>query len=213
MKKTAIYGLLGLQLFTLMGVCFIAIRIYATEKSVKTTQESLINTVAFMDDLVKKRKVEEEMNRPLAIGEKAPDFSLVADNGNKISLDTYKGEPVLLVFTEPGCEYCELFFPVLNDYLTRENSIEVAVMHFNSTQEENKAYKEEFQLKATFLAASEQDLINYKARTTLKAVLVDEAGNIANVGEVFEIEDIETLIATAGLSENSDNSTSEEKAG
>ncbi|WP_109830034.1 TlpA family protein disulfide reductase [Reichenbachiella versicolor] len=193
MKKQSAIIFFTLQIITLIGVCGISYQTYTTEQNLRTTQSSLANTIAYMDELAENKRIQEEMNKPLMIGDKAPDFSLTTDSGQLVTLESYKEKPLLLVFTEAGCEYCEEFFPVLNDFEEQKSDIAVAVMQFNSTVEENKAYKEERGIKATFLNATEQELLNYKVHNTLTAVLIDKEGDVANIGEVFELSDILTL--------------------
>ncbi len=43
----------------------------------------------------------------LQVGEKAPNFTLVAANGHQVHLSDFLGQPVVLLFSATGCSSCE----------------------------------------------------------------------------------------------------------
>src|SRR5438874_8865759 len=50
----------------------------------------------------------------LRVGKKAPDFTLPSAIGADVSLQSYAGRKVLLVFTQAGCGPCQQIVPELN---------------------------------------------------------------------------------------------------
>jgi methylamine dehydrogenase accessory protein MauD len=62
-------------------------------------------------------------------GVKAPDFTLPATTGQEVSLHDFAGRPVLLVFTQVGCQPCHRIVPELNR-LQQQGALQVvAVAH------------------------------------------------------------------------------------
>ncbi len=43
----------------------------------------------------------------LQVGEKAPNFALVASNGSQLHLSDFLGQPVVILFSATGCSSCE----------------------------------------------------------------------------------------------------------
>jgi peroxiredoxin Q/BCP len=93
----------------------------------------------------------------LAVGDKAPDFNLPSSTGEKISLKSLKGKPVILFFyprdNTPGCtkEACGF-----RDALPRFKKISVAVLGIsNDSLESHKKFIDKFGL--TFPLLSDED--------------------------------------------------------
>jgi peroxiredoxin Q/BCP len=93
----------------------------------------------------------------LAVGDKAPDFNLPSSTGEKISLKSLKGKPVILFFyprdNTPGCtkEACGF-----RDALPRFKKISAAVLGVsNDSLESHKKFIDKFGL--TFPLLSDED--------------------------------------------------------
>jgi len=55
----------------------------------------------------------------LAIGDKAPSFTLQDLQGNTVRLSDYAGSPVVLRFFLTDCKFCRADTPILNEYYER----------------------------------------------------------------------------------------------
>lgn len=126
----------------------------------------------------------------IAVGEKAPDFTLRDQDGEKVSLSDYRGRKVLLIFY-PGD-----FSPVCGDQLSiyqevkpqiAEHGVELVGISVDSSYA-HKAFQEKLGIDTTLLAdfhpkgevasayGSYLDRFGFANRTL---VLVDEGGQVA----------------------------------
>lgn len=62
---------------------------------------------------------------------KAPDFSLPSVDGNIISLDNFRGKPVILVFWRVHCPSCEYQMPFLQAFYDKWSDDEIALITVN----------------------------------------------------------------------------------
>jgi len=90
----------------------------------------------------------------LSVGEKAPDFNLLDQNSQSVSLDSYRGQHVLLYFypkdDTPGCttEACNF----RDDYSSYQNAKVVILGVSPDTPTSHKKFQEKYQLPFTLLA-------------------------------------------------------------
>ena len=204
MKKSILISLFCLQILTLAGVGATAYftfmnkaRIRATQRVLVDTQESLSSTVAFMDKIAKAEQEQEAAQRPLASGTAAPNFSLADENGQTVSLQDLQGQKTLLVFSQESCPYCKNFYPVLNEFQATQDDVRVVIMQLDSTPEQNKAYKEQEGIHATMLAATANELQQYKVMQTPTSVLLDEEGTVLGVQAVSQLAELQGFVQSA----------------
>jgi len=93
----------------------------------------------------------------LEIGEKAPDFSLVADNGKPYKLSSKVKDKVLLVFYPgDGTPICTKQMVDYKNSLAEFNQLDVEIIGVSSNDpESHKAFKKENDLPFTLLSDSE----------------------------------------------------------
>ncbi|MBZ2174762.1 TlpA family protein disulfide reductase [Schnuerera sp. xch1] len=65
------------------------------------------------DEGMQDKKASDEITPDIAIGEEAPDFTLLNLDGEEVSLSDYRGKYVLVNFWYTGCQYCDMEMPDL----------------------------------------------------------------------------------------------------
>lgn len=111
-------------------------------------------------------------------GAAAPAFGLPSLGGEEITLDALRapGKPVLLIFTDPGCEPCKALLPEI-DHWQREHAAEVTVaLLTRGTAEENRSYG----VERVLLQKDREVAEAYGADGTPSAVLVRPDGTVGS---------------------------------
>lgn len=110
----------------------------------------------------KKKESAEVVKTPtLSVGDKAPDFSLEDQNGNKVSLRDFRGKNVVIYFypkaMTPGCtvQACEL-----RNSEKELNSLDIVVLGISADPVKSlKKFEERDKLNFTLLSDPEKDVI------------------------------------------------------
>lgn len=76
--------------------------------------------------------------RGLDIGDKAPGFVLNNFQGHTVSLEDFKGKPLLLVFSSTTCSICQQFWPTLSEFSRENPDIPILMVSYGSAEESNK---------------------------------------------------------------------------
>lgn len=98
----------------------------------------------------------------LKVGDKAPEFSLIGDNGEKISLKDYKGKKVVLYFypkdMTSGCtqEACDFRDSIKK--FEKKNTVVIGVSP-DDTKSHNK-FKDKYELPFTLLSDETKEMLN-----------------------------------------------------
>lgn len=98
----------------------------------------------------------------LKFGDKAPEFSLMADNGEKISLKDYRGKKVVLYFypkdMTSGCtqEACDFRDNIKK--IEKKNAVVIGVSP-DDTKSHNK-FKDKYELPFTLLSDETKTMLN-----------------------------------------------------
>lgn len=134
----------------------------------------------------------------LTVGQKAPAFTLLAENNQPRSLSDYAGKKVVLYFYPkdytPGCtkEACALR-DAYQDY--KDRGIEIIGVSYDSPQS-HKKFKAKHQLPFTLLSDTNKEVAKkYGAYTGLlayfmparKTFLIDENGNIIKIFDSVDV--------------------------
>ena len=78
------------------------------------------------------------------VGEEAPAFTLISIDGEEVSLDDYRGTPVLVTFWASWCRPCRQEFPILRDALAeRPGEFEVVGVMYEDLPRDARAFMEE----------------------------------------------------------------------
>jgi peroxiredoxin len=143
----------------------------------------------------------------LAAGTPAPGFILPRLEGGELSLEEFRGQKVLLVFSDPNCGPCMALTPQLEQ--AHRRSAEVQVLMVSRGQERSDARGEANREKAeehglTFPVALQKQWEvsrDYATFATPVAYLIDEAGVLASDAAVG-VESILGLLSNAALPTN-----------
>jgi peroxiredoxin Q/BCP len=96
------------------------------------------------------------------VGESAPDFSLISDEGKKVSLSNYLGKKVVLYFYPkdgtPGCTKEAQDFRDLADDFSKENAIILGVS--KDSVESHQRFKAKHKLTFTLLSDPEGKVLS-----------------------------------------------------
>ena len=210
MKKSVIISLFSIQILILVGVAATSYfsfmnraRIRATQRVMVETQESLKTTIEVMDKVAARQEPEPSASQDLASGTPAPDFSLEDENGQTVTLKDLFGKKTLLVFSQEGCPYCKNFYPVLNEFQLRDAEVQVVIMQLESTPEQNKRYKAQEGIQAPILAATIQELINYRVEGTPTSILLDEKGIVLGSQPVQHLDELLSFVKSSVSPTNS----------
>jgi peroxiredoxin Q/BCP len=132
----------------------------------------------------------------LEVGEKAPDFALVDQEGKKHKLSDYRGKPIVLYFypkdDTPGCakEACSF-----RDNFAAFERMGIKVLGISTDDEKSHSrFREKFNLPFDLLADTEKKVVEKygvwveknmygkkKWGTARKTFLIDEDGNIRHI--------------------------------
>jgi peroxiredoxin len=74
----------------------------------------------------------QENKKHLKIGDQAPSFNVEAITGGQVSLEAYKGNPVILRFWSTDCKYCRADTPIFNQYFDEYKGKGLKVVYINT---------------------------------------------------------------------------------
>jgi peroxiredoxin len=118
----------------------------------------------------------------LPVGDEAPAFSLSGLHGETITLNSLRssGQPVMLLFTDPGCGPCTALLPEIRRW-QREHSEQLTVsLVSRGGLEANRAKATEHGLRGVLLQKDWEVSEAYEVRGTPSAVLVAPDGKVAS---------------------------------
>lgn len=132
------------------------------------------------------------------LGQAAPDFTLADVDGKIVRLSAFRGQTVVLEWTNPGCPFVQKHYRSNNmQALQREARAKGVVwLAVNSTTKSHVDYLEPARLRAQMNAewrASPSHLLmdergtvgrSYEARTTPHMYVIDPAGTLVYVGAI-----------------------------
>ena len=134
----------------------------------------------------------------LPVGTPAPVFDLLDLEGEEVTLDSLRspGRPVLLLFTEPGCDYCTELLPEVGRWQDElADELTIALISCDDPKE-NRAMSNEHGLSRVLLEDDWEVSEVYRVTGTPSAVLVEPDGTIGSV-LAEDAEEIEALVSQA----------------
>ena len=97
----------------------------------------------------------------LEIGTKAPDFTLLDQNGENVSLNDFRGKKVILYFypkdSTPGCTKQACAFSELNPHFIEANAQIIGIS--KDSVASHKRFEQKYQLPFILLSDSELEVI------------------------------------------------------
>jgi len=124
----------------------------------------------------------------LKVGDLAPDFKTVDDQGKAVSLKDYRGKAVLLYFyPKDGTPGCTTEAQSFRDHYSEFQNLETVVLGLSyDNQESHKIFKEKNQLPFPLLVDSDHKIAQaYGVQGALMAsrdvILIDDKGKIMKI--------------------------------
>jgi methylamine dehydrogenase accessory protein MauD len=134
----------------------------------------------------------------LPVGTPAPTFNLPDLEGEEVTLDSLRspGRPVLLLFTEPGCEYCRELLPEVGRWQDKlADELTIALISCDDPKE-NRELSNQHGLSRVLLEDDYEVSEDYRVSGTPSAVLVEPNGTIGSF-LAESAEEIEALVSQA----------------
>lgn len=136
-------------------------------------------------------------NRGLPVGEQAPSFTAINDDGNTVNLNDFLGQRCILAFISPGCSACAETVEALNAALRAEQNL-VVLLIGGTDHEANHAYAVEHDAQMSILTpASDATQELYRVRGVPFVFVLDKAGIICAKGVVNEGKHLQDLLTSA----------------
>ncbi len=119
----------------------------------------------------------------IAPGTNAPDFELPALAGGSVSLEGFRGMPVLLVFGSANCKPCRELAPDLNAFAADMRDALRVLFLCHSKEDEARRFAEQAALEVPVAVQPDESLADkYKARVTPFAFVIDGEGVVRSKG-------------------------------
>jgi peroxiredoxin len=128
------------------------------------------------------------------------DFSLKDLSGERLSLDSYKGKVVLLVFFQTTCPACQDEMSELESIYQKHRSDEFDVLAVNIRENANvvRLFADENKLSFTVLLDEKGKVAGaYKVRFIPRIFILDRTGDVAFNAHYMAGEDLEKEIKKA----------------
>lgn len=116
----------------------------------------------------------------------ASDFTLKDLNGNEVTLNSFMGKKVLLVFGATWCPYCVMEIPDLNAFYARHKDKDVKLLNIDVREGPDKVAKfaQKYNIKYTVLLDLDAKVADkYQVYGLPTIVLIDENGVIKYKGQ------------------------------
>lgn len=134
----------------------------------------------------------------LAVGANAPDFAATSVAGESVTLASFAGRPLLLIFGSPTCAPCKALIPDLNVF-SAERRAELAVLFLShGDADATRRMADEHRIAVPVAHHPDDRIANaYQARVTPFAFLIDGDGVIRAKGLANNREHLEMLVRNA----------------
>lgn len=127
----------------------------------------------------------------IAVGSKAPDFTLVDLNGEKHKLSDYKGQGVFLNFWGTWCKPCEKEMPAMDRQykVFKDQGVQTLAVNIAQTDFEVQSFVDRYELTFPVVIDKTKSVqTTYNVGNLPATVLVDPDGKVAKIitGEMTE---------------------------
>jgi len=142
----------------------------------------------------------------LAPGDRAPEFSLSDIDGNRVTLDQFRGKTVVIAFWSTWCSRCEEELAFLRDTFSRRSDVAVLLVNQDSDKGASQAMKNRIwaireKLGITFPILVDERLHLWEAygiNALPTSVVIDGEGRIKLVEPNFYWASPENLVTAVG---------------
>lgn len=128
----------------------------------------------------------------LEAGTPAPGFALESEDGERVELAAFRGEPVLLMFSSVTCPACTRLYPQVRRF-RQENPGLSLVMISRGAPEDHLRLRREQGFDSPILRWEDEVARAYEVPGTPFFTLVDAAGVVARTGFAGSAEEIEEI--------------------
>ncbi len=132
----------------------------------------------------------------LDVGEQAPSFVAIDDDGTPVNLEDFSGRRRVLAFVSPGCPACGGAIEALNAVVREERDLVVLVLG-GPDRERNRAYAAEHKAQMPIHTPTADVKQAYRVQGVPFVFILDEAGLIRAKGPVNATEHVQNLLRTA----------------
>lgn len=96
-------------------------------------------------------------------GKQAPELKIQDLEGNEVTLDSFKGENIIIEFMGTWCPACETVAPVIEEFNSKNEDVRIISIALNSTKSEVEEYIASNNLNSTdfYLVSDEKMLEEY----------------------------------------------------
>jgi peroxiredoxin len=118
------------------------------------------------------------------VGAIAPTFALQKPDGDRISLGTMRGAPIIINFWATWCEPCRVEMPALQAIydVHREAGLRILAVNLGETAETAQAWSQEMQLSFDILLDPQQEVVRlYQLRGQPSTYVVSPDGVITHI--------------------------------
>ncbi|MEB2302276.1 thiol-disulfide oxidoreductase ResA [Lysinibacillus xylanilyticus] len=127
----------------------------------------------------------------LAVGSKAPDFTLVDLNGEKHKLSDYKGQGVFLNFWGTWCKPCEKEMPAMDRQykVFKDQGVQTLAVNIAQTDFEVQSFVDRYELTfPVVIDKTKSVMTTYNVGNLPATLLIDPDGKVAKIitGEMTE---------------------------
>lgn len=155
--------------------------------------------------------------KKLEIGDQAPSFRAKDINGDVITLDSYKGKPVILRFWETDCKFCRADTPIFNEYFNSYKDKGLMVFYINSTDtkpSEIREFVDALDIKFPVIIDQDKSIsTSYNVRVVPQTIILGPEHRIitAILGGVSEAELQEILGPFLGINNSAKDDSMQPK--
>lgn len=142
------------------------------------------------------RESKKEAIMLIVAGQPAPDFTLIQnETGEKVSLSTFRGYPVLLEFWIKNCSYCINAVPELNTLNTKYGHSGLKIWGVNTMDNQQAIHQFVNRQKVNYTVLLGDATVgkNYGISAYPQVILIDKQGNVQYSGDL-NIEIMDALI-------------------
>ncbi|MDD5369929.1 MAG: TlpA disulfide reductase family protein [Anaerolineaceae bacterium] len=133
-----------------------------------------------------------DMPKGLQKGVKAPQFSLADTTGHIVTLEDFRGQTILVVFSRTTCPACQKMYPVLKSFHESHPS-QVIIMISSGTEEENRQILIKEELDFPILKWQDSITSTYQVPGTPFFYIIDGQGFILRSEFADSLASIEAL--------------------
>lgn len=130
----------------------------------------------------------------LPIGSEAPNFELYDLAENPVTLNSFRENKILLIFSSPKCSACQEIYPDIEEF-DKTNSFMVLMISLGTT-DENIALKNDYNFNFPILIWDHTVAQNYRVPGTPFFYLIDENGLIIKTGGRSAASDLRSFVNT-----------------